>query len=236
MRLKTVDNRTRLTKISGYIFKNCIVLEKLNLGSSLISVYGSFYNCGAELYVVAKNKYYKTVDGVLYTKNVSELINYPGLKKGNYKLPDKVIAINEGAFKYCHNLKSLTLNKNITEFRLGWLCGFTSLEILNLHGNLETVDTCFKENDGAGNNIYIYKDWQQDLPAASYYTVRNFYRCKAFLLPGRFSVIAISGMEFIFLLWPFLPAGISSIQADYRISKPCKVPGCQKAYIASFTI
>lgn len=153
MELKTLDNRAELTEISGSMFTNCIILEKLNLGSSLISIYGSFYNCGAEFYVGAKNKYYKTVDGVLYTKNMRELIKYPGLKKGNYKLPDKVIAINEGAFKYCHNLKRLALNENIMEFRLKWLSGCTSLEILNLPASLEKITL------GKGNKYFkIYND------------------------------------------------------------------------------
>lgn len=158
MELKNLDNRAELTEISGSMFKNCIKLEKLNLGSSLISVYDSFYNCGAELYVGAKNEYYKTVDGVLYTKNMRELINYPGLKKGNYKLPDKVIEINEGAFKYCHNLKRLTLNENITEFRLKWLSGCTSLEILNLPASLEIVDTCFKGDYGESSKENTYDE------------------------------------------------------------------------------
>ena len=162
MELETVDNRAELTEISGSTFKNCIKLKKLNLGSSLISVYGSFYNCGAELYVGAENEYYKTVDGVLYTKNMRELINYPGLKKGDYKLPDKVITINEEAFQYCHNLKRLALNENITEFRLKWLCGCTSLEVLNLPASLEIVDTDFEENyeDTTKENTYdkVYDD------------------------------------------------------------------------------
>ena len=184
MELETVDNRAELTEISGSTFKNCIKLKKLNLGSSLISVYGSFYNCGAELYVGAENEYYKTVDGVLYTKNMRELINYPGLKKGDYKLPDKVITINEEAFQYCHNLKRLALNENITEFRLKWLCGCTSLEVLNLPASLEIVDTDFEENyeDTTKENTYdkVYDDRGYtcdavyDIPCLKRITIRKW--------------------------------------------------------------
>ena len=57
---------------------------------------------------------YKTVDGVLYSKDGSILLHYPDNKPdSSFTVPDEVRIIAEGAFKNSVYLKSVTINNPI---------------------------------------------------------------------------------------------------------------------------
>ena len=68
----------------------------------------------AAINVNAENKYFCSVDGVLYNKDMTELIYYPKWKSGEYfTVPESVIVICAGAFDYVQYLKHLELNDGI---------------------------------------------------------------------------------------------------------------------------
>ena len=162
LKLKDVDNHASLTFISDKLFYNCISLRKLNLGGSVKYIYDMpFYNCPALIYIEESNKYYKTIDGVLYSKDMKELVKYSCSKDGIYTLPDTVLSINQYAFDNCYNLKSLTLNENITDFPLSFLRGCTSLETINFPLALQGLGSLryFGEN-----GEYLYDDGLYSLP------------------------------------------------------------------------
>jgi len=60
------------------------------------------------------NKYFKTVDGVLYNKKMTKLVYYPSLKKGDtFTISDKIKNIEEYAFSNNKFLKNIFIGKNI---------------------------------------------------------------------------------------------------------------------------
>lgn len=68
-----------------------------------------------------KNSYFRSVEGVLFSKDMSQLIYYPSNKKGDtYKIPDEVKEFSEdvncGVFNYNQNLKSITINASVNLF------------------------------------------------------------------------------------------------------------------------
>ncbi len=66
--------------------------------------------------VNSKNTKYKSIDGVLFTKNGRRLIQYPGRKggkMGTYTLPSSTRTVGELAFAYTQ-LKTITLNEGLT--------------------------------------------------------------------------------------------------------------------------
>lgn len=144
--LETVDNESDLSEIYAYTFSNCTSLKELNIGSSVekISEY-AFKNCGAMFNVATSNKHYISKDGVLYSKDMKELVKYPGLKNDSYIMPASVQSISIYAFTECINLKKLTLSENITEFPLDCLNGCSSLEVLNLPEKLEHIDDVYDD-------------------------------------------------------------------------------------------
>ena len=53
---------------------------------------------------------YSSVSGVLFNKDKTELIKYPGGKEGPYTIPDSVVDIDMNAFFFCYGLTSLKVH------------------------------------------------------------------------------------------------------------------------------
>ena len=72
--------------------------EVLYIPKTVKTAYGLNMHCGGIYYkslkkvvVSKKNKYYKSVNGVLYNKKGTELVHYPAKKSGStYKIPSSV--------------------------------------------------------------------------------------------------------------------------------------------------
>lgn len=66
------------------------------------------------IHVDLDNPNYKSVDGVLFDKNMTRLIAYPANRSGNhYQTPETLKEIEEYAFAGSHQLESISLNENL---------------------------------------------------------------------------------------------------------------------------
>lgn len=72
---------------------------------------------GSELTAInvdPSNDGYTSVDGVLYSKDMSELLKYPTAKDASaYSFSDSIYEIGSCAFAWCKNLKKITIPRNI---------------------------------------------------------------------------------------------------------------------------
>ena len=75
----------------------------------------AFYDCSSltSINVDKNNKNYSSSDGVLYNKNLTELVCCPG-GKTSVTIPDSVTSIGDGAFSGCRNLTSVTIPDSVT--------------------------------------------------------------------------------------------------------------------------
>ena len=110
-----------LTIIEDGAFYSCDLLKEITIPESVIQIgEGEFFRCPSltKITVDKKNQKYSDVDGVLFNKDVTELISYPeGKKTQSYVMPNSVEKIAKDAFGYyCENLKKLTILSNVTEF------------------------------------------------------------------------------------------------------------------------
>ena len=87
------------------------------------------------------NKNYKSVDGVLYSKDMTEFICYPAAKAGKtYTIPNGVETIHKYAFRYVDELTSLTIPRTVTKTVSdnGYDCSYcTALEDIYFKGTSE---------------------------------------------------------------------------------------------------
>ena len=66
------------------------------------------------VFVDESNPHIKSVDGVLFSKDMKTLIYYPRNKKdAEYTIPDTVTTIAHAAFAFCENLTKVNLSKNL---------------------------------------------------------------------------------------------------------------------------
>ena len=121
-------------------FKNCVNLKKLHIGSSVEYVnvgvadtetIVGFAGCISleEITVSEKNENYISVDGVLYSKDKSELCLYPANKPGEeFIIPDSVEQVGDFAFLgnrtlkriYAGNYTKSNLIFNFTDYQKGF--------------------------------------------------------------------------------------------------------------------
>lgn len=137
--LTTVNIPTSVTSIGSRAFANCDVLATIEIPSSVVSL-GSyaFYYCtsmetidipasvaeiGSDAFayceilkyinIDAENKVYASMDGIVYSKDLSTLYTCPVGKTGELVIPDNVITIGEAAFERCDSLTAITLSNNL---------------------------------------------------------------------------------------------------------------------------
>jgi hypothetical protein len=116
--LKSVMLTAGVTSIGEQAFAKCNSLVSVNIPESLTSLHPmAFDECtNLESITVAQgNEHYKSVDGVLFSKDMTTLIKYPFAKKQtNYAIPVGVTKIDTMAFHSCSGLQAVTLPASVT--------------------------------------------------------------------------------------------------------------------------
>ena len=108
--------------IGEYAFRYCGNLISVAIPSSVISVGDyAFANCYRllEINVSNDNTVYASEDGVLYNKNKTTLISYPGGKNGLYIIPDSVTTICSSAFYEGSGLISVAIPNSVKNISWG---------------------------------------------------------------------------------------------------------------------
>ncbi len=105
--------------ISGETFSGCSALTKVDIPNS-VAIIGRypFSNCKrlTAINVSSGNQKFCSVDGVLFNKNMSQIIRYPCAKKGTtYKIPNGVTNILEGTFSFCTALEKVDIPSGVTD-------------------------------------------------------------------------------------------------------------------------
>ena len=136
--LPSVTIGNGVTSIDKLAFSVCTALTSVILGEKVVSIGGdAFYgsplteiNIPASvsemgrlfdlptlkrISVAVGNRSYSSSDGILYSGDGKKLIRCPQqIGKTSIKIPDKVTAIGDRAFKSCTGLTSITVGKNVT--------------------------------------------------------------------------------------------------------------------------
>ena len=171
--LKSVTIPNSVKEIGEGAFWNDTGITTITIPNSVTIIgFGAFNGCTnlQNLLIDENNPKYSSVDGVLYNKDKTTLIQYPcGNTRTDYIVPDSVKEIGHSAFKGCTNILSITIPDNVETigggsgigsggggfFAGGVFSDCTNLTSVTLPSNLKAISTSLFSNCSKLKNIII---------------------------------------------------------------------------------
>lgn len=139
-----------LKKIGSGAFSS-ISVEEFNIPENVESIYVSFLSSSnlVKVNVDSNNKYFTSVDGILFDKNITRLIKYPEKRDGSsYEVPNTVKTIDANAFISCKNLQTIVIADSVEKIGDSAFYG-SELKTINLGGGITNI-----------NNKPFYGTWK----------------------------------------------------------------------------
>jgi len=143
--LTSVSIPSKVTSIGIWAFMDCSSLTTVSIPSSVTSIaYRAFFNCTSltSFDVDASNANYCSVDGVLFNKDKTTLIQCPAAKSGAYEIPDGVTDIESAAFYFCKTLTSVSIPEGVTTINDSTFYACTGITSLSLPDGLISTGIC----------------------------------------------------------------------------------------------
>jgi hypothetical protein len=107
-----------LLTIGPMAFYNCSGIQTTWIPSSVSAIgLSAFAGCSSlvAINVSSGNAIYASVEGVLFNKNITAMVQYPAGREGGYSIPEGLVSLQDSAFAYCTKLTSVNIPGNLTE-------------------------------------------------------------------------------------------------------------------------
>ena len=129
-----------LKRIGSCAFRN-ISVEEFNIPENVESIAATFISSSnlSRINVDSNNKYFTSVDGILFDKDSTRLIKYPENRDGNsYEVPNTVKTIDANAFISCKNLQTIVIADSVEKIGDSAFDG-SKLKTINLGGGITNI-------------------------------------------------------------------------------------------------
>ncbi len=141
--LKSIALVDGLEIIGEMAFRHCIKLTSITVPDSVTHIgnyaFGGCLNL-TSINVEENNPNYCSVDGVLFNKDKTILIQYPANKNSkSYVIPDSVTSIADYAFEGCTNLTSVILPESVTNIGVYSFSGCTNLASIVIPNSVTNI-------------------------------------------------------------------------------------------------
>jgi len=138
-----------VTSIEWEAFEECTGITSVTIPASVTSIaisnyYGAsgFAVCTSltNIIVDTQNNEYSSVEGVLFSKDRTQLLLYPAGKQGNYTIPTGVTSIENHAFAVCTGLTSVTIPTGVTAIKGAAFIGCTGLTSVIISEGVTSIE------------------------------------------------------------------------------------------------
>lgn len=129
-------------------FCNCKELKTVFIGKNVSTINDdAFSKCEklVSIDVHPENKFFMSINGVLYNKECTKLVRVPLSYVGDFVMPESIAEMEFSCFTGCNSITNIHINKNITELKCcGYLAELASLSSINVN----TSNTAYQSIDG----------------------------------------------------------------------------------------
>ena len=133
-----------VTIIKDNVFYDCISLSSITIPKSVTTIgSNAFLYCTKlkEIKVEEENQNYCSVDGILFSKDKSELVCYPDNKDGAvYEIPETVVTIGNNAFNHCNKLTKITIPESVTTIKSSAFDACEGLKIISIPQSVTSIE------------------------------------------------------------------------------------------------
>jgi len=124
------------------VFQNCSKLTSVIISSGLEAIGNwSFWNCTnlSAIIVNEGNQKFSSLDGVLFNKDKTILVQFPQAKQTTYSIPSGITTIGVGAFGSVNKLVSLLIPNSVTTIKDWAFEACTGLTTLTIPENIVNI-------------------------------------------------------------------------------------------------
>ena len=137
-----------VTYIEIEAFSGCDALQSIDIPNSVTHIGdGAFIECESlqSIEVEKYNQYFASIDGVLFSKDLTQIICYPQAKNSKqYIIPDSVTYIGDEAFYYSEALQSIDIPDSVTHIGYEAFHGCKALQSINIPNSVTHIgDSAF---------------------------------------------------------------------------------------------
>ncbi|MDD4097078.1 MAG: leucine-rich repeat protein, partial [Oscillospiraceae bacterium] len=132
-----------VTSIGIASFFGCTDLTNITIPSSVNSIgLGVFSSCDnlISISVNTANPTFKSADGVLYSKDGTQLIAFPGGKSGSFTIPASVTSIGGSTFSGCTGLTAIEIPNSVEIIGFAAFQGCTGLTSILIPNSVTDID------------------------------------------------------------------------------------------------
>ena len=136
----TIPNTIEL--IGRGAFAECSALETIIISDNVRYIgKAPFAACKSlnSIQVSPQNSEFRDINGILFDKQISTLIQYPANAPTSYQVPKSVTTINEAAFAECSKLISVIFPDTLEKIEKAAFLGCSSLEEIDLPKSLKVI-------------------------------------------------------------------------------------------------
>lgn len=224
--LTQIQMMNGVTSIGDYAFYSCTSLQSVSIPSGIVSIgEGAFESCTSlqQIDTNSNNRYYTSLDGVLYNKVVTELVQYPGGRSGAFSIPNSVSTIGIAAFSECRLLDEINIPSSVTTIKEGAFFHCTSLPSITLPMSVTSIgDEAFKMCTSLTRMIF-----EGNAPTCGWEWVRSHnvaLRAECFRGATGFTLPIWQDIDIICLTTPSMPQGLGAACGNRQVTISWNAP------------